>query len=47
MKDILATGLLFPEGPAVLSDGTKNCIDRSYQAFLVEESARNRGFELF
>ena len=37
MKDILATGLLFPEGPAVLSDGTVLCSEQGASQVTIAE----------
>ena len=37
MKDILATGLLFPEGPAVLSDGTVLCSEQGASQITIAE----------
>ena len=37
MKDILATGLLFPEGPAVLSSGTVLCSEQGASQITVAE----------
>ena len=37
MKDILATGLLFPEGPAILSDGTVLCSEQGASQITIAE----------
>lgn len=37
MKDILATGLLFPEGPAILSNGTVLCSEQGASQVTIAE----------
>jgi len=44
MKDILATGLLFPEGPAILSNGTVLCSEQGASQVTIAEGDGGKAY---